>query len=297
MRPAPGGEDPPFCSRGRLRVVPCGATSDCGRGSVPLLRVVGGSVQYEIRAMSFGEVLDTGLRIIRNHFVLLVGISAVVNVPMALFQNFLPQQLAPGGTGTATGIALLFGLASVLVVSPFVQVAITFVIGELYQGRQPTLAHAFREALRIFLPLLGTSLLAGLLMFAGLLLLVIPGVWVILGLVLLSPVMILERRFGTDAIRRSLDLMKGNRLRAFGIFFLTGIVMGVLAFTLGLVGAVLPFAGAIASGLATSVGSAFGIAIVVVLYFEIRCRKEAFEIEHLARIVQASARPTPQPTS
>ena len=28
---------------------------------------------------------------------------------------------------------------------------------------------------------------------------------------------------------------------------------------------------------------------MVVLYFEIRCRKEAFEIEHLARLVQASS--------
>jgi hypothetical protein len=244
--------------------------------------------------MSFGEILDTGLRIIRNHFVLLVGISAVVNVPLALFQNFLPQ-MAPGAT--ATGVALLFGLVSLLVVSPFVQVAITFVIGELYQGRQTTLGHAFREALRILLPLLGTSLLAGLMALAGVLLLVIPGVWVILGLAALSPVMVLERRFGTDAIRRSLDLMKGNRLRTFGIYFLVGILTGVLAFTFGLASAVFPLAGAIASGLATSVGSALGIAVVVVLYFEIRCRKEAFEIEHLARIVQASARPTPHPTS
>jgi len=186
---------------------------------------------------------------------------------------------------------------SLLVVSPFVQVAITFVIGEFYQGRQTTPGHAFREALRIILPLLGTSLLAGLLMLLGTLLLVIPGIWVILGLALLSPVMILERRFGSHAIRRSLDLMKGNRLRAFGIFCLTGILTGVLAFTFGLAAAVFPFAGAIASGLATSVGAAFGIAVVVVLYFEIRCRKEAFEIEHLARIVQASAGPTPQPIS
>jgi hypothetical protein len=246
--------------------------------------------------MSFGEVLDTGLRIIRNHFVLLVAISAAVNVPLALFQTFLPQQMA-GAPGSATAIPLLFGLASILVVSPFVQVAITFVIGELYQGRQTTLARAFREALRILLPLLGTSLLAGLLTLAGVLLLVIPGVWAMLGLALLSPVMILERRFGTGAIRRSLDLMKGNRLRALGIFLLTAIVGGVLAFTFGLVGAVLPLAGAIASGLATSVASAFGIAIVVVLYFDIRCRKEAFEIEHLARIVQASAASAPQTPS
>lgn len=253
-------------------------------------------MQYEIRAMSFGEILDTGLRIVRNHFVLLVGISAAVNVPMALLQDFLPRQVGPGSTGATTAAAVLF-LLSLLVISPVVQVAITFVIGELYQGRQTTLGHAFREALRILLPLLGTWLLSGLMLLGGLLLLVIPGVWVILGLAALSPVMVLERRFGTAAIRRSLDLMKGNRLRALGIYLLVGILTGVLAFTFSLAAAVFPLGGAIASGLATSAGSALGIAVVVVLYFEIRCRKEAFEIEHLARIVQASAGPTPHPTS
>ena len=31
---------------------------------------------YEIRQMSFAEVLDTGFRLLRNHFGLLVGLAA-----------------------------------------------------------------------------------------------------------------------------------------------------------------------------------------------------------------------------
>ena len=42
---------------------------------------------YEIRAMSFAEVLDTGFRLIRDHFALLVGIGLVLYAPLAVLQD------------------------------------------------------------------------------------------------------------------------------------------------------------------------------------------------------------------
>jgi hypothetical protein len=35
----------------------------------------------------------------------------------------------------------------------------------------------------------------------------------------------------------------------------------------------------------------------VVLYFDIRCRKEAFDIQHLAQLVQAEGAAAPAPAS
>jgi hypothetical protein len=248
-------------------------------------------VQYEIRPMSFGEILDMGFQIVRNNFVQLVAISAIVQVPLAIVQS-IAADTPPGGQ-ISTSMAIGFAIAGLgfLVVGPFAQVAITFAIGENYQGRTTTVGRAFQEAIGIVLPLLGTSLLSGLLALAGFVLFVIPGVWVVLGQTVLSQVMIFERRFGTNGIKRSFELMKGQRGRAFGIILLATILIGVLGFAFGLVGRVLPFAGPIASGLASAVGTTFLAAVAVVLYFDIRCRKEAFEIEHLARLVSTSARP------
>ena len=255
-------------------------------------------MQYAIRPMSFGEILDMGFQIVRNHFVQLVLIAAVIQVPLAILSVIATSYSTPGGTPTAPSGGAIAGMViaglGFVVLMPFAQVAITYAIGEMYQGRTTTFGRAFHEAFSIFLPLLGTSLLSGVLIALGLLLLLIPGIWMILGQVVLSQVMIFERRFGMNGVRRTLELMKGQRARAFGISFLTAILVGVLGFAFGLVGNLVTFTAPIASGIASAIGTAFGSAVAVVLYFDIRCRKEAFEIEHLARLVQSGATP-PRP--
>ena len=60
----------------------------------------------------------------------------------------------------------------------------------------------------------------------------------------------------------------------------------------GLVGLFLPSLGALLGSLAEAVGVAFASAVSVVFYFDIRCRKESFDLEHLARLVEADAAPT-----
>ena len=57
-------------------------------------------MRYEIRAMSAGEILDTGLRLVRTHFVPLVGISAIVNVPLSIGESVL------GSDATASANAM-----------------------------------------------------------------------------------------------------------------------------------------------------------------------------------------------
>ena len=246
-------------------------------------------MQYEIRAMSLGELLDTGFQLVRNHFVQLVSIAAIVYVPLAVMQAIFTAQAQSGGAKpSAVAItAIVVAVLGFAVLSPIVTVAITYTLGEVYQGRTTTVGEAMRQAVSILLPLLGTSLLSGLLVAVGLLLLAIPGIWLLLGLIALSQVMIFERRFGMAAIKRSLELLKGHRMRAGGVLLVGGLVTSALGFAFNLVAGFVPYAGPIASGLASAVGNTFLAAVSVVLYFDIRCRKEAFEIEHLSRLVRA----------
>jgi hypothetical protein len=155
------------------------------------------------------------------------------------------------------------------------------------------LGDAFRRGLAILGPVLGTSLLAGLAVLGATLLLVIPGIWVGLGLVLLSQVMVLESRFGAAALRRSLELMKGQRLRAFGIAFVVVLLSALLGIAVQLVVGFIPVVGPIGSGLVSAVSGAYMAAVWMALYLDIRCRTEAFEIEQLARLVETGAAATP----
>lgn len=250
---------------------------------------------YEIRAMSLAELLDSGFRILRDHFLAIAGVSAIVNVPVAVGQSLMQAEAEAGASFSLPAVGLAFTFLTFALASPVVGAAVTHLIGEVYLGRPARIGEAFRVALRIFVPLIGTSLLVGLIMIGMTLLLIVPGIWFMLGATLVSQVMVIERRFGMTAIRRSLELMKGNRGRAFLIMVLVVVLSAVVGFAFDLTAGSLPWLGGVASGLAQAVTGAFASVVFVVLYFDIRCRKEAFDIQHLAQLVQARSEPAPAP--
>jgi hypothetical protein len=245
-------------------------------------------VDYEIRAMSFGEILDMGFRILKNHFVLLAGLQAIVFVPPRLVADSLTR-----GSDFPDPVVVLVGMLPVflalLILQPIIMAAITHAIGENYLSRSVTFGGALRFALSILLPLLGTWILASIIVVVGFFLLIVPGVILALMFAVLTPVMVTEKVFGLTAMERSWALMKGNMLRALGLFLVTGILSSVLTAGVDLVAGFVPFVGSIVAAVVQGAANAFGIAALVVLYFDIRCRKEAFDLEHLAEQVESGA--------
>ncbi|PYN71415.1 MAG: hypothetical protein DMD97_27695 [Candidatus Rokuibacteriota bacterium] len=217
---------------------------------------------YEIRAMSFAEIMDTGFRIVRQHFGLIIGIAAALYVPIAILGALVAPEPVPGsGPWASVGagrVGFLIGLVLyAVVVSPIVSAA----------------------------PIAGTSILVGIAVMIGLVLLVIPGVYLFLCFLLVWQVMVLERRYGFAAMGRSRELMRGSLLRGFGITLAGAIIVSVVGGAIALVVGHVPLLGPIGEGVARAAGVAYTSAVAVVLYFDIRCRKEAFDLEHLARLV------------
>ena len=245
-------------------------------------------MDYEIRAMSFGEILDMGFRIIRNHFVLLVGLQAIIVVPTRLVADAINS-----GVGTSDPMAMLAGLLPVflalLLLQPIIMAAITHAIGENYLSRSVTFGGALRFALSIVLPLVGTWILSSIVVVAGFALLVIPGLILVLAFAVLTPVMVTEQIFGLKALERSWVLMRGHKLRALGLLVVAGILSTSLTAGVDLVAGFIPVFGSVVAGIVQGAANAFGTAALVVLYFDIRCRKEAFDLEHLARQVESGA--------
>ena len=245
-------------------------------------------MDYEIRSMSFGEILDMGFRILRNHFVLLVGLEAIVFVPPRVVTDLLTR-----GSDLTDPFVVLSGMIPVflalLILQPIIMAAITHAVSESYLSRSVTFGSALRFALRIVLPLLGTWILASLIVMVGFALLIIPGLILLLGFAVLTPLMVTEGVFGFAAMERSWALMKGNMLRALGLFLVTGILSSVLTAGMDLVAGFVPFVGSIVAAVVQGAANAFGVAALVVLYFDIRCRKEAFDLEHLAQQVESGA--------
>jgi hypothetical protein len=250
-------------------------------------------MEYEIREMSFAEVLDTGFKLLRNHFGLLVGMAALVYLPMAFLSARFQDPAAPVPDTMPSLVALFGGVVVALTLSmvgtTVVFAGITWAVGQIYVGRSVTTGEALRRGLQRLLPLFGTSFLYFFFVLLGFLLFILPGIYLSVGYILLYPVMLLEDTFGMRALRRSRALMRGHMARGFGIVLvmtLIGFIVGAgLQFAFG----TLPLLGPLATGLANAFAGAYGSAVLVVLYFDARCRQEAFDLEHLAAQVSERA--------
>lgn len=259
-----------------------------------------------IRARSFGEILDAGFRIVRDRFSVLLAVTVIGYGPLGVLMAWLG-----GAAGEVPDPALLFSsltgvLLYSLLVLPIVMAASTHVAGEWLLGRNPGVAAALRMGTSIYLPMVGTMFLWYLALiglagavaaaFASAIVLgpfgfvvgiavMAVGSWAFLGLLLVVQVMVLEGVFGVHPLRRSWQLLAGQRGRAFGVVIVAGLITLVLQGAFILPTLLFPSLSSIAQYLANGLGQALSTAVLCVLYVDVRCRKEAFDLEHLAQQV------------
>lgn len=252
----------------------------------------GAVMDYEIRAMGMGEILDTAFRLVRNHAAQLIGISLTVTVPTQIFVVMIENVTADA---TATMIAGIIGFGLfMIVVSPIVSAAITHAISEVYLGRTVSYGGSLSVGLKLLMRLMGTAFLMILILMPAFMLLVIPGLYLALAYMLVNQVIVIEGTAGWAALKRSYELTKGNMLRVFGVYFVSVVLMSVVSIGLQLVASQIPYASVIINSVTQGVMTAYMSAALIVLYFDIRCRKEAFDLEHLAgRVGDAESQQAP----
>lgn len=223
-----------------------------------------------LRPMNLGDILNTTFNLYRDNFSLFAGICAVIVVPQAILVALF-----------AATHSLLFILLSALlsVAVPFLLTgALAEAVSARYLGRPMTIAGAY-EALGTgtLLVLVGVSFLAGIMVLIGLILLIIPGIYLAVRFTVAAQAVVLERQGVTDSLRRSWNLVEGNWWRTFGIVLVVAILVSVLERIVGsIVGAA---AGdVLGTGLSTAV---VGILIqpiqaiaLTLLYYDLRIRRE-----------------------
>jgi hypothetical protein len=128
-----------------------------------------------------------------------------------------------------------------------------------------------------------------LLMLVGLALLVVP-VFVFSGLSVATPALVLEDIGAGKAMSRSWALTKGFRLRIVGLLFVVLIVLMIPFLAIGAMGGAFqaePTTGSVvlvtvASGLVSLVIGPLLYCVLTLVYYDLRVRKEAFDLEMLA---------------
>jgi hypothetical protein len=251
-----------------------------------------------LRPLTAGEILDTSFSLYRRHFPALATVALVCTGLPLILRLFLE---AGGGMLSNLTLAFLYGLS--LVLNLIATGATVFIVSESYLGR-PISA---REALNRATPYIGRILVCSLLMAfvigVGFVFLFIPGIVLAVGLALAIPTVVLEPRSPSAALSRSWELTRGSRWRIFGLglTLLVLLYIPVVAVT-GLVAVILPQAAGERFGPASlSTISAIAIGGVVqmfiyplfycvltVTYYDLRVRKEGFDLELLASALQTA---------
>jgi hypothetical protein len=252
-----------------------------------------------LRPLTVGEILDTSFSLYRRHFGALATVALVcTGIPLVL-RMFLE---ASGGFFVNLTLGILYAL-SLVVLNLVATAATVFIVSESYLGR-PLSA---RDALMRSTPYLGRILVCSLLMAMaaglGFLLFFVPGVILAVGLALAIPAVVLEPGISASgALSRSWELTRGARWRIFGlgITLLVLLYVPVVAIT-GLFAVLLPQS----SGMfgTASLGMVMAIAVaglvqmfiyplfycvLTITYYDLRVRKEGFDLELLASTLQSA---------
>jgi hypothetical protein len=260
----------------------------------------------ELRPRSVGEVLDAAVRVYRARFGMLMRVALLVIVPvsalsMLVLLSALPDDFTVGIGGDLTPVYgddtdAAVQIAAVVVTTllsalatAFVTAATTRIVAEAYVGHPSSAGDATRETGRRLLPIVGVTLLVTAGTAAGYLLCVVPGVLLAAAWSIAVPVLLLEGTGVFRALGRSVELTKVRFWLSFGVFWLTQVL--VVALSAGLAAALglairandSPSADVIAQSVANAVASVitvpFAAAAVVALYFDLRIRAEAFDVQ------------------
>ena len=171
----------------------------------------------------------------------------------------------------STPLALVAGVVGLILSTVYTGIVVRLV-DDVRDGRlDQSPGELARSVGPVLLPLIAVSILAGLGIAIGLVLLIVPGLILVTLWAVVAPVTVLEHPGVLAAFGRSRELVRGNGWQVFGVIVLFILIFIAIGIVLGIVGAVLGDAGEVILNYVGSVITAPLVALAsAVLYFELR---------------------------
>ena len=258
---------------------------------------------YQIQQLKLGGILDQAVAITKDHFGLLFTIMLLLFVPASLIVGFVQLAMLPPqptmdsppeviaayqeAVMEALPINLAIGFVFGLVVMPLTNAAVVDAVARLYLGQQASAVGSLRYGLSRLLPLIWTSILMGLAVMGGLILLIIPGILFMFWFALATHVVVIEGISGAKALGRSRKLVRNN----LGTMIVLGLLIGGINFGVGMAAQFIPqpHLQLVVRQLVSAALTVFGTAAFVVFYFSCRCGVENFDLQYLAESIGVDA--------
>lgn len=210
-------------------------------------------------------IIREAIDLYRKHFVHLFIVAFVIYAVIALLQAL--------AASIDNAFALFFVSLLSIVGAFLVQAALVEAVSDIRDGRADlSLGETLSRGSSRMVPVALASVVAGVAIAIGLVLLIIPGLVLLTWWSVLVPVIVLERVGAFDSFSRSRNLVRGYEWKVFGLIVLEVLLILVVSFVLALILAVLPnslqtFLSNILSG---SLTGPFSALITTILYFRLK---------------------------
>ena len=240
-----------------------------------------------LRPLSVGEILDVSFTLYRRHFATLGTVTVLCSGIPVLLSLYIE---ASGGVLLNLPLTLVYYMVFT-VLSSIATAATVFVVSESYLGRPLGARGALQRATPLLGRLILCSLLFAIVVAFGFMMLMSPGIIMVCGLLLAFPSLVLEADISpTGALSRSWSLTRGSRWRMLGLLATLMILLYVPMFALGAIATlVFPSDGVLTLaviGVLQMLLYPLLYCVLTVAYYDLRVRKEGFDLEVLASNLQ-----------
>src|SRR5262245_16292984 len=222
--------------------------------------------------MTIGVVLDEAwtlfTKFFLNFFLIALVVFGVINLLYALVVSAISD-----GNGGAVALLGLIGVATAVVGTTWLQGAFVYAVQDARDGTfDSSIGEIFSRVSPFIGRLLVAGILAGLGIALGLILLIVPGLFLLTIWAVIAPVIVVEDRRAFESFGRSRELVRGHGWTVFGIVVVVALLSGIASSLLQAAFSFLPLFLEILIGstIASAVVAPFGAIALAVTYFRLR---------------------------
>jgi hypothetical protein len=271
--------------------------------------VSGGAGGDQLPPRGLGDILSAAFTIYKAHALQLIVIVAIIVVPLQFISSLLGGVVFKADTVTVQGLSgpvqvieprsagifwssILVGAIIAVIITAMLQAAVLRAAAEATIGDPVDASESYRFGFKKVGSVIWLSILVGLvtlsIMIVGVLLVfpvkalgvlvIIAGfvfaVWASMSLSASIPVLVVEDKRGTEAMKRSWNLVKGDFWHVLGTLVVAGLIVGVVSGIFSSVGGGNWVTVWIFGSIAKVITAPFTALVTVLLYLDLRARKE-----------------------
>jgi hypothetical protein len=237
--------------------------------------------ELALRPRSPTELVDAAFQVFRRDPAQFIVATAAVYVPWLVVRLVLDLGVS---TDLPTGRNAMWALLAALIVYAIVGGVVAVVASDVYLGQPADAVRALRVAFARILTLFATGIITLFAIFVAALFFLFPALYPLAAFFAVRQAVVLEGGGTIAAIERSSHLSKDVKRHVLNTLLLILLLTGAVSFGIGLLAELIPsrvVMNVVVTAAHVVLYPFFGITETL-LYYDIRIRKEGFDVEYLA---------------